>query len=162
MKASQRGSGCFNILLVEDNEDDVTLTREAISETKLAINMSTARDGEEAMAYLRKQCGYRKALNPDLILLDWNLPRKSGREVLCEIKEHETLRRIPVVILTTSDAEEDVQGAYSLHANSYIRKPIHLDQFLRVMRSIQEYWFNLVRLPRKEDGGYGYCHYPAG
>ena len=135
------------VLLVEDNPGDVRLTEEALKEGKVLNNLSVARDGVEALAFLNREGKYAHAPRPDIILLDLNLPRKDGREVLLEIKAHDSLRRIPVVILTTSRAEEDVVRTYDLHANCYIAKPVDLDQFIQVVQSIKEFWFTVVKLP---------------
>jgi CheY-like chemotaxis protein len=132
---------------VEDNPGDVRLTKEAMRESKVIVNLSVAPDGEEALAFLRKEGAYQNAPRPDLILLDLNLPRKDGREVLAEIKVDDDLRRIPVVVLTTSRAEEDILRTYNLHANCFITKPVDLDQFITVVGSISEFWFSVVRLP---------------
>lgn len=137
----------IKILLVEDNPGDIRLTQEVLREGKMQNHLSVVEDGAKALAFLRKQPPYTDTPQPDLILLDLNLPRKSGQEVLEEIKADEVLRRIPVVILTTSGAEEDVIRAYTLHANCYISKPIDLDQFIQVIKSIQEFWLTIVRLP---------------
>ena len=135
------------ILLVEDNPGDVDLTRETLLDSKLLNHMSVVNNGVEAMAYLRREGKYAAATRPDLILLDLNLPRKDGREVLAEIKVDERLRRIPVVVLTTSCAEKDILETYDLHANCYITKPVNLDQFSAVVKAIEEFWFTIVRLP---------------
>ena len=135
------------ILLVEDNPGDVRLTREALREGKVRNNLAVASDGFEAIAYLRKEAGYAGALRPDLILLDLNLPRKDGREVLQEIKADPSLRNIPVVVLTSSQAEEDIVRVYDLHANCYVTKPVDLDQFFRVVESIEDFWLTTVKLP---------------
>lgn len=137
----------IEILLVEDNPADVRLTLEALTEAKVRNRMNVAVDGEDALAFLRHQGKYRAAPRPDLILLDLNLPRKDGREVLAEIKEEPDLKMIPVVVLTTSKAEEDVVRTYHLHANCYITKPVDLEQFLSVVRSIEEFWLTVVTLP---------------
>jgi len=136
------------ILLVEDNPGDVRLTIEGLKEGKVKNNLHVVGDGVEALAFLRKEGKYGDAVRPDLILLDWNLPKKNGREVLTEIKEDEVLRHIPVVVLTTSKAEQDILKAYSLHANCYITKPVDLDQFIAVVESIEDFWFTIVKLPR--------------
>jgi CheY-like chemotaxis protein len=141
--------GPVEILLVEDNAGDVRLTREALNSDRLWNNLSVARDGMEAMAYLRQEGSFAGVTRPDLILLDLNLPRKDGREVLAEIKADVNLKLIPVVILTTSDAEEDVLKAYGLHANCYVTKPVDLRQFMKAVKSIEDFWLALVRLPRK-------------
>ncbi len=136
------------ILLVEDNPGDVRLTIEGLKEGKVRNNLSVVEDGVEALAFLRKQGKYNDAVRPDLILLDLNLPKKDGREVLLEIKSDDELCSIPVVVLTTSKAEQDILKAYSLHANCYITKPVDLDQFLAVVESIEDFWFTIVKLPR--------------
>ena len=135
------------ILLVEDNPGDVRLTREALREGKVRNNLHVASDGVEALAFLRKEGPYAAAVRPDLILLDLNLPRKDGREVLKEIKADPALRHIPVVVLTSSQAEEDIVRAYDLHANCYVTKPVDLDQFIRVVEAIEDFWFTIVKLP---------------
>jgi chemotaxis family two-component system response regulator Rcp1 len=135
------------ILLVEDNAADVRLTIEALREGKVRNQLSVARDGAEAMRMLRREGEHEAVPRPDLILLDLNLPKKDGREVLAEIKEDEDLKRIPVVVLTTSSAEVDILKMYSLHANCYITKPVDLDQFVQVVRSIDDFWLTIVRLP---------------
>jgi two-component system, chemotaxis family, response regulator Rcp1 len=140
-------SRTIEILLVEDNPGDARLTLEAFKEGKVLNNLTVMKDGVEALAYLRRQGLYASAKVPDLILLDLNLPRKSGREVLMEIKGDERLKTIPVVVLTTSADEQDVARAYSQHANCYITKPVDLEQFLRVVHSIEDFWLTLVRLP---------------
>jgi len=135
------------ILLVEDNPGDARLAQEALYESKFRNNLHTVPDGVEAMDFLHKKGKYADAKTPDLILLDLNLPRKDGREVLAEIKEEEHLKMIPVVILTTSSSEEDILKTYNLHANCYITKPIDLDQFMKVVKSIEDFWITIVRLP---------------
>jgi len=142
--------GPVEILLVEDNPADVRLTREALNSDRLWNNLSVAKDGVEAMAYLRRQGRFAAAPRPDLILLDLNLPKKDGREVLAEIKADPNLMRIPVVVLTTSDAEEDILKTYGLHANCYITKPVDLRQFMKVLKSIEDFWLAIVKLPPKE------------
>jgi CheY-like chemotaxis protein len=134
-------------LLVEDNEADIRLTREVFADGRILNKLSVVRDGEEAMAFLKRRAPFAGAPRPDLVLLDLNLPRKDGREVLAEMKNDEDLRRIPVVILTTSRAEADVIRTYELHANCYIVKPVDLSQFINVVRSIEDFWLKLVRLP---------------
>ena len=141
----------IEILLVEDNPADVRLTREALKQDKFYTNLSVVNDGEDALAWLRREGKFAAAVRPDLILLDLNLPKKDDREVLQEIKNDEDLRRIPVVVLTVSKSDEDVLGAYHLHANCFITKPVDLDQFKAIARNIQEFWFAIVRLPGKED-----------
>ena len=145
-------SRTIEILLVEDNPGDARLTLEAFKEGKVLNHLTVMKDGVEALAYLRREGGYSGARMPDLILLDLNLPRKSGREVLAEIKADERLRTIPVVVLTTSEDEQDIARAYSQHANCYITKPVDLEQFLRVVHSIEDFWLTLVRLPPGERG----------
>lgn len=137
----------IEILLVEDNPGDVRLTIEAFKEGKVRNNLSVARDGVEALSFLRKEGAQAQATRPDLILLDLNLPRKDGRELLAEIKADESLKRIPIVILTTSHAEEDVLRTYDLHANCYITKPVDFEQFISVVQSIDDFWLTVVRLP---------------
>jgi CheY-like chemotaxis protein len=141
----------IEILLVEDSLADVRLTEEAFRDAKVLNHMSVVTDGDEAMQFLRREGPHAEAPRPDLILLDLNLPRKDGREVLREIKDDPNLRRIPVVVLTTSRAEEDVLRAYNLHANCYITKPVDFTQFISVVRSIEGFWLSVVKLPR--DGG---------
>ena len=135
------------MLLVEDNPGDARLTLEGLRGATIRSNLSVVEDGVEAMAFLRRIGNYADAHKPDLILLDINLPRMDGREVLSEIKTDQDLRRIPVVILTTSDAEEDIVEMYNLHANCYLTKPLDLEQFLEVVRSIEHFWLNVVKLP---------------
>ena len=137
----------IEILLVEDNPGDVRLTREALVDGKVNNNLHVVIDGVDAMAFLRREGRYSDAVRPDVVLLDLNLPRKNGREVLAEVKNDPELRRIPVVVLTTSEAEEDVLRAYEHHANCYITKPVDLDQFLKVVKSIEDFWFTIVKLP---------------
>ena len=138
----------IEILLVEDSLADVRLTEEAFRDAKVLNHMSVATDGAEAMQFLRREGPHAEAPRPDLILLDLNLPRKDGRQVLQEIKDDPNLRRIPVVVLTTSRAEEDVLRAYDLHANFYITKPVDFLQFISVVRSIEGFWLSVVKLPR--------------
>lgn len=135
------------ILLVEDNAADVRLTIEALREGKVRNNLSVVRDGVEALQFLRREGPYAEASRPDLVLLDLNLPRKDGREVLSEIKKDDALKQIPVVVLTTSSAEADILRSYSLHANCFITKPVDLDQFVSVVKSIDEFWLTVVKLP---------------
>ena len=137
----------IEILLVEDNPGDVRLTREALKEGKVYSNLHTVKDGVEAMEFLRRQGKHTSAPRPDIILLDLNLPRKDGREVLEEIKSDESLKRIPVVVLTTSKAEEDVLRTYNLHANCYVTKPVDLEKFIVVVKSIDRFWLTVVTLP---------------
>jgi CheY-like chemotaxis protein len=135
------------ILLIEDNPGDVRLVEEALRENKLLNNLSVARDGVEALAFLRREDQYADATRPDLILLDLNLPRKSGHEVLREVKADDNLKRIPVVVLTTSAAEDDILDTYNLHANCYVTKPIGLVQFVEIIRQIEGFWLGVVKLP---------------
>ena len=137
----------IDILLVEDNPGDVRLTQEAFHEGKLKTNIHVVTDGQAALDHLHRQGAYAQAIRPDLILLDLNLPKKDGREVLADIKTDESLKSIPVVILTTSKAEQDVLKVYNLHANCYITKPVDLDQFLSVVRAIEDFWLQVVKLP---------------
>ena len=136
------------ILLVEDNPGDVRLTKEALKEAKVINNLTVLKDGVEALAFLRQQGTYVNAVTPHLILLDLNLPRKDGREVLAEIKADEKLKRIPVVVLTTSQDEQDVFKSYNLHANCYVTKPVDLEQFMTVVKSIEDFWLGIVMLPK--------------
>jgi two-component system, chemotaxis family, response regulator Rcp1 len=136
------------ILLVEDNPGDVRLTREALKEAKVINNLTVLKDGVEALAFLRQQGAYGGAAIPHLILLDLNLPKKDGREVLAEIKADEKLKRIPVVVLTTSQDEQDVFKSYNLHANCYVTKPVDLEQFMTVVKSIEDFWLGIVMLPK--------------
>jgi len=135
------------ILLVEDNPGDVRLTREAFKENKVLNELYVVKDGVAAMAFLRRESKYADAPRPDLVLLDLNLPKKDGREVLAEIKADDDLRTIPVVVLTTSENEDDVRKMYSLHANCFITKPVDLDRFIDVVKSVEEFWLTVVRLP---------------
>ncbi len=137
----------IQVLLVEDNPGDVELTRIALEDSKISVNLNVVEDGVEAMAFLRKQEKYANVPHPDIVLLDLNLPRKDGREVLAEIKTDQHLKRIPVVVLTTSQAEEDILKAYNLSANCYIAKPVDFDQFVRIVKSIENFWFAIVKLP---------------
>jgi two-component system, chemotaxis family, response regulator Rcp1 len=136
------------ILLVEDNPGDVRLTQAALSEGQVRNDLYVARDGVEAMQFLRRREEFRQAPRPDLVLLDLNLPRKSGREVLKEIKDDPELLRIPVIVLTSSEAEEDILRSYNLHANGYVTKPVDFAKFVQVMKIIEEFWFSTVKLPR--------------
>jgi CheY-like chemotaxis protein len=140
-------NGPIEILLVEDNPGDVRLTREALKEGKVYSNLHTVKDGVEAMEFLRRQGKYAGVPRPDIILLDLNLPRKDGREVLQEIKSDDILKRIPVVVLTTSKAEEDVLRTYNLHANCYVTKPVDLEKFMVVVKTIDTFWLTVVTLP---------------
>ena len=137
----------IEILLVEDSPGDIRLAQEALKEAKIKNVLTTVQDGSEALDYLYRRGKYQEAARPDLILLDLNLPRKDGREVLQEIKNDPDLRKIPVVVLTTSRAEEDIIRAYDLHANCYITKPVDFVQFMKVVRSIEDFWLSVVKLP---------------
>jgi CheY-like chemotaxis protein len=141
------GLDAITVLMVEDDPDDVYLTKEALRASRLRLNLRVVCDGVEAMRYLRGVHGQAPSRRPDLILLDLNLPRMDGREVLMEIKEDPALTAIPVVILTTSEAEEDIAASYRHHANCYISKPVSIDQFRTVLASIESFWFTIVRLP---------------
>jgi chemotaxis family two-component system response regulator Rcp1 len=136
------------VLLIEDNPGDVRLTREAFKEGRILVNLTVASDGMEAMDVLARRGLHANQARPDLILLDLNLPKKNGREVLVEIKADAELKRIPVIVMTTSKAEQDIHKAYNLNANCYITKPVDLDQFLNVVRSIEDFWLTIVTLPQ--------------
>ena len=146
MKPSEIGRP-IEILLVEDNPGDAELTAEALRDGKIWNELRLVEDGEAAIRYLRREGEFTDAPRPDLVLLDLNLPRKSGREVLAEIKTDEELKQIPVIVLTTSAAEEDVLRAYRLNVNCYITKPVDFDQFIKVVKAIEEFWFTVVKLP---------------
>jgi CheY-like chemotaxis protein len=148
--SADAGGRPAEILMVEDNAGDVVLVREALREGPPHVNLSIAVNGEEALARLRRHGPFANAPRPDLILLDLNLPRLGGREVLAAIKSDTDLRRIPVVILTSSEAEQDIAGSYDLHANCYVTKPANLDELIRVVRLVQEFWLTVVKLPRGE------------
>ena len=135
------------ILLVEDNPADVRLMKEALKDAKMRNNLHVVEDGVDAMAYLRREGKYSNAVSPDIVLLDLNLPKKSGIEVLQEIKGDENLKKTPVVILTTSKSEEDIVKSYNLHANCYITKPVDLDQFMKVVKTTEDFWLTIVKLP---------------
>lgn len=144
------------ILLMEDDPGDVELIFEALRDAKITLHVDHVVDGEEGMRFLRRQTGYAGARRPDIILLDLNMPRKDGREVLEEIKGDKQLRSIPVVVLTTSDAETDIVASYDLGANCYLKKPLGLQDFLQVVKSVEDFWLTMVRLPpRVEEGGVG-------
>jgi chemotaxis family two-component system response regulator Rcp1 len=143
-------AGAVEILLVEDNPGDVLLTEEALQEGKISNRLHVVGDGAEALEFLRNEGKHRDAPVPDLVLLDLNLPKMSGSEVLATMKEDPRLRRIPVVVLTTSKAEEDVCRSYDLHANCYVTKPVDFDRFATVIRSVEEFWISIVRLPRAD------------
>ena len=149
MSSPNNESRSIVILLAEDNPGDARLTQEAMRDAKMTNLMHVVEDGVEAMQFLRRQGRYGDAPRPDLILLDLNLPKKDGRAVLAEIKTDPDLRRIPVVVLTTSRAEEDVLMAYDLHANAYVTKPVDLAQFMKIVALIDEFWVNVVTLPRR-------------
>lgn len=134
-------------LLAEDNPGDVRLTQEALRESKIRNNLNVVTDGVEAIAFLRRQGKYANAPTPDVVLLDLNLPKKDGREVLAEIKSDPVLKRIPVVIITSSEAEQDILRTYDLHANCYVSKPVDLDQFIKVIQAIENFWLTIVKLP---------------
>jgi len=142
----------LDILLVEDNPGDVVITEEALLEGKVHSRLSVVEDGVEALAFLRREGQYARSPKPDLILLDLNLPRMDGRELLAEIKADEKLRRIPVVVLTTSKAEEDILRTYDLHANCYISKPVGMEQFIEVVKKIDDFWLTVVKLPNRREG----------
>jgi two-component system, chemotaxis family, response regulator Rcp1 len=139
----------IDILVVEDNLGDARLIKEVLNEHKIYNSLFIVNDGVEAMNFLLKEGKYKDATKPDLIILDLNLPKKDGREVLEEIKANDDLRRIPVVIMTISQAEADILRSYNLHANCYVTKPIDLDQFIKVIKSIEDFWFSIVKLPAK-------------
>ena len=145
----QRTVRTIDILMVEDDPGDVRLTREALKDSKVLHSLNVVEDGVAALDYLRKAPPWQDAVRPDIVLLDLNLPRKDGREVLAAMKEDAALRTIPVVILTTSQAEEDVLRAYNLNANCYVTKPVDFDQFMRIVRTIEDFWLNVVTLPPK-------------
>jgi CheY-like chemotaxis protein len=139
----------IEVLLVEDDPGDVLMTQEAFKDYKIANRLSVVNNGEDAIAYLRKQGRFADASTPDLVLLDLNLPRRDGREVLRDVKGDPALRRLPVVVLTTSDAEEDVLASYELHANAYVRKPVDFDRFVAAVRAIDDFFITVVRLPSR-------------
>jgi CheY-like chemotaxis protein len=143
------GSESIDILVVEDNPGDARLIREILNENKLYSSLNIVNDGVEAMAFLNNEGKFSSAPKPELIILDLNLPRKDGREVLAEVKAHEELKHIPIVIMTISQAEEDILKTYKLHANCYITKPIDLTEFIKVIKSIEDFWFSVVKLPPK-------------
>jgi len=137
------------ILLVEDNLGDILLAQEAFKEGEVSITLHVVRDGEEAISFLKKEDSYSDVPRPDLILLDLNLPKKDGSEVLIEVKTDPDLKRIPVIVLTTSEADEDILKAYDLNANSYLAKPVDIDDFIAVVQGLEQFWFTLVKLPPK-------------
>jgi len=136
-------------LLVEDDLGDAELTQEMLTEAKVSVNLRVVQDGVEALAYLRREGSYAEAARPDLVLLDLNMPGKDGREVLRDIRAEETLRSLPIVVLTTSESDEDILKSYDLGANCYVTKPVGLDQFARIIQCIEEFWFTVVKLPPK-------------
>ncbi len=142
----------INILLVEDNPGDIRLTQEVLKDGKMCNNLSIAMDGEEAILFLKKTGKYKDAPTPDIVLLDLNLPKKDGRQVLAEIKSDPVLKIIPVIVLTTSSAEQDILNTYANHANAYITKPVDFDQFMNVIRTFENFWLAIVKLPTKENG----------
>src|SRR4051794_6054736 len=144
---ARRQSRPVEVLLVEDNPGDVRLTQEALKDGRVLVNLSVAADGVEAMEFLRRRGSHAGKARPDLILLDLNLPRKNGREVIEEIKADDDLRRIPVIVMTTSKAEQNIYKAYNLNANCYVTQPVDLDEFLNVVRSIEDFWLTIVTLP---------------
>ncbi|MBN1516287.1 response regulator [Candidatus Sumerlaeota bacterium] len=150
MSAAKRGNPLI-ILLVEDNPADVRLTQEALREGKMAIDLLVAKDGRQAMDMLRRKPPFSEMPRPDIILLDLNMPKMDGREALAQIKRDPALKAIPVVVLTTSKAEEDILRSYNLHCNCYITKPVEFDQFMHIVRSIEDFWFSIVKLPPKPD-----------
>lgn len=141
----------IEVLMAEDNEDDIELTREAFAESKFHVNLHVVRDGVEAMAFLRREGGYEAVPRPDLLLLDLNMPRKDGREVLEDVRNDPALQYLPIVVLTTSGREEDVLRAYELNANCYVRKPVDFSQFMRVVELINEFWITVVVLPPRPE-----------
>ena len=147
MTAPADGKSPIEVLLVEDDPGDVLMTQEAFEEHKLRNRLTVVSDGEQALSYLRKEGPYAGVVSPDLILLDLNLPRRDGREVLAEIKKDEELCRIPVVVLTTSQADEDILRSYQLHANAYVNKPVDFERFISVVRQIDEFFVSVVKLP---------------
>jgi two-component system, chemotaxis family, response regulator Rcp1 len=147
----KRGCRQVEVLLVEDNPGDVRLTQEALKDGKVCNRLSVVGDGVEALAFLRREGPYGNAPRPDLILLDLNLPKKDGRDVLAEIKVDKDLKRIPVVVLTTSNAEKDVLRTNDLHANCYITKPVDFEQFVKVVKLIEDFWFTIIKLSKSGD-----------
>lgn len=139
----------IHILLVEDNEGDILLTKEALEDAKIHVNLSVVRDGMEAIAFLNKQGRYESEDHPDLVLLDVNLPKKNGHEVLKYIKEHDGLKHIPVIMLTTSSSEKDISQSYNNYVNCYITKPVEVDDFMEVITTIEDFWITIVKLPTR-------------
>ena len=150
MSADPNRVSPIEVLLVEDDPGDVLMTKEAFNEHKVRNRLNVVSDGAEALAYLRREGPYADAVRPDLVLLDLNLPRRDGREVLAEIKNDESLHQIPVVVLTTSEAEEDILCSYQLHANAYVTKPVDFDRFINVIRQIDEFFVTVVKLPPRD------------
>jgi len=148
MDSTQTNFPLINILLIEDNPGDIRLTKEVLKEGNIRNNLNVVMDGEEALLFLKKTGQYKEMLTPDIILLDLNLPKKDGREVLGQIKEDPILKLIPVIVLTTSDAEKDILNTYARHANCYITKPVDFNQFIHVIRSIENFWLTIVKLPK--------------
>ncbi|MFW9939078.1 MAG: response regulator [Candidatus Thorarchaeota archaeon] len=146
---NEEKKGIFKILLVEDNPADIRLTEEAVRESKISSDLDIVKDGVEAINYLKKTGKYSKVCRPNLILLDLNLPKKSGLEVLREIKQDKDLRRIPIVVLTISANEEDLMKAYDLHANCFVNKPLEIKDFYKIVKSIEDFWFKIVNLPNR-------------
>ena len=144
---SNQSGQAIEVLLVEDDEGDIELTREALLDSKLSVNLRIAKDGIEALAYLKQTENSDSPRLPDLILLDLNLPRKDGREVLHEVKENPNFKRIPVIVLTTSDAEEDILRSYNLGVNCYVQKPVGMEEFIRIVKVLEDFWFTIVKLP---------------
>jgi len=147
MSANSARGEPIEILLVEDSQDDADLTMDALREGRVRNRITHVEDGIEAMAYLRREGRYSEAPRPDLVLLDWRMPRKNGQEVLTEVKTDDDLKRIPIVVMTSSDDDNDILEAYKRHVNCYVTKPVDLDQFKKVVRSIEHFWFSIVRLP---------------
>jgi CheY-like chemotaxis protein len=147
MPNATRGGEPIEVLLVEDEQDDADLTIDALRDGRVRNRISHVEDGVEAMAFLRREGKYSEAPRPDLILLDWRMPRKNGREVLNEVKTDEDLKSIPVVVMTSSDEDQDIIDAYKGHVNCYVTKPVDLDQFKKVVNSIEHFWFTIVKLP---------------
>ena len=148
---TEYGGVSHEILLIEDNPGDARLTREALHEAGVKAHLSVVSDGVEAMSYLRKEGKYVEKGRPDIILLDLNMPKKDGREVLADVKRDPDLRRIPIIVLTSSQARKDVLNSYDLHANCYITKPVDLEEFMKVVRSTMDFWLNTAKLPRSQD-----------
>jgi CheY-like chemotaxis protein len=142
-------SNPVEILLVEDNEDDILLTKEALKEGEVSHTLNIVRDGSEALLYLHRNGKYKNSTRPDIILLDLNLPRKNGYDVLAEVKNNEITKHIPIIVLTTSETEDDIIKSYKLNANCYITKPIDLHKFIEVVKAIEKFWFDVVKLPPK-------------